>query len=538
MTFRGRILKIAGDAFVEVVTPPSDGTVGSGARIRLGLMPVNQSGVQSFNLVEGKAYPTHGLANSLNTAGVQDRPLPSSSGGMERWSWQKEALGKWRAAGCKGIIEAVTGSGKTFLAIEGWRQQLDRHLLTYTLVVVPSITLQQQWHERITQRFPGVRVGLIGNNHQDSFAHGKICIAVVNSVVGVGRRASEARLHSLFAHCRRHRENRAFLIADECHHYIHAEVFRRVRTEVRFDAILALSATVGEQYAVEGLGPIVYTYTFADAIRRGDLPPLTLLNVSCRLHSDERHAYDQYTEKISEQMDQVKELFAEELGEDEFNEDFFRKLKQIDQAAGPKGQPDIRRLLHLLFKRASLLYQARDKQSAARELIKELLSSGRRKLIIFFERIASAEEGAESLEIEAAANIRHDVARPAIWTGILHSGLSELERERALAEFRATPHGILFACRMLDEGFDVPDVDAAVLVASTKSKRQRIQRVGRVLRRGDGAKQPVVATLFCDQTTDQQVVAEDKALFGEDTGVHRLTPSGATHWLRQHPLTR
>ena len=50
-------------------------------------------------------------------------------------------------------------------------------------------------------------------------------------------------------------------------------------------------------------------------------------------------------------------------------------------------------------------------------------------------------------------------------------------------------------CRALDEGFDLPDIEVGIFAAMTKSPRQRIQRLGRVLRPADG-KVADIRTLF------------------------------------------
>jgi superfamily II DNA or RNA helicase len=43
--------------------------------------------------------------------------------------------------------------------------------------------------------------------------------------------------------------------------------------------------------------------------------------------------------------------------------------------------------------------------------------------------------------------------------------------------------GVLLAINMLDEGVDIPEIDCAILVASTQNARQYVQRRGRILRR-------------------------------------------------------
>ena len=42
----------------------------------------------------------------------------------------------------------------------------------------------------------------------------------------------------------------------------------------------------------------------------------------------------------------------------------------------------------------------------------------------------------------------------------------------------------MVTCTALDEGLNVPDINAAVIVSQTMSNRQRIQRLGRALRKG------------------------------------------------------
>lgn len=532
ITFRGRVVQIAGTYFAEVIEPPICGTYAARNRIELGLVPDNLRGLQRFIISDHKAYPADGKACSIapeRSSTVAESTAATSA----RWGWQRVALEKWEAAGRHGIVEAVTGSGKTYLAMEAWRRMAERHKQTYTLVVVPSILLQQQWHMRLRERFPDLRIALLGGGHKDSFKNGKICIAVINSVVGVGRSSDDARLHALFEHCRKFPENRSFLIADECHHYIHAEIFSRVRELVRYDAVLALSATVGESYQVKGLGKIVHSHTFADAIRQGDMPPLTLINVRCRLHEDEQRKHDDLTDSIREQLSYVQRFFAAAFDDSDLNDDFWQRLKAIDRAAGPDGEPAIRRLMVLFFKRTEVLHTAREKMRSAQHLVRAVLQSGkRRKVLLFFERIASAQDSAEAIALSSAKVLQLALATHELWTGVLHSGMDRVEREKTVAEFRQASHGILFTCRMLDEGFDVPDVDAAVIVASTKSRRQRVQRIGRVLRVGDGQKQPVVVTLFCERTLDADVVQDDRDLFGDETEIHSLTLGEAAAFIR------
>ena len=49
--------------------------------------------------------------------------------------------------------------------------------------------------------------------------------------------------------------------------------------------------------------------------------------------------------------------------------------------------------------------------------------------------------------------------------------------------FRSGAARILVSCRCLDEGIDVPDANIAIVMSSSSVSRQRIQRLGRVIRR-------------------------------------------------------
>jgi len=64
---------------------------------------------------------------------------------------------------------------------------------------------------------------------------------------------------------------------------------------------------------------------------------------------------------------------------------------------------------------------------------------------------------------------------------VLHSRRSRWERQRALAEFRTGLKRILVATSAGDEGIDIPDADAVVML-SVPGHRQLVQRMGRILR--------------------------------------------------------
>ena len=61
--------------------------------------------------------------------------------------------------------------------------------------------------------------------------------------------------------------------------------------------------------------------------------------------------------------------------------------------------------------------------------------------------------------------------------------MSPLARKNALARFHDGSSRILVSCRALDEGIDVPDATVGIVLSGASVNRQRIQRLGRILRR-------------------------------------------------------
>ena len=57
------------------------------------------------------------------------------------------------------------------------------------------------------------------------------------------------------------------------------------------------------------------------------------------------------------------------------------------------------------------------------------------------------------------------------------------ERQHLLWQFRQGSLSLLCAPKVLDEGVDVPEADLGIILAASRTQRQMIQRMGRVLRR-------------------------------------------------------
>jgi RNA polymerase primary sigma factor len=71
---------------------------------------------------------------------------------------------------------------------------------------------------------------------------------------------------------------------------------------------------------------------------------------------------------------------------------------------------------------------------------------------------------------------------------------------------------MLASPRMLDEGIDVPEADLGVIVSASHTKRQSIQRLGRILRKkADGRRARLVVLYAIGTTEDPNASREPNA---------------------------
>ena len=92
------------------------------------------------------------------TRTIAARPLrrrPSSLLGL--YSWQLDALESWENNGGRGVIEAVTGTGKTMVGVAAALDELARR--GQVVVLVPAIELQRQWLAQLEAHLPALRSG-------------------------------------------------------------------------------------------------------------------------------------------------------------------------------------------------------------------------------------------------------------------------------------------------------------------------------------------------------------------------------------------
>lgn len=350
---------------------------------------------------------------------------------------------------------------------------VDRRPDAAVVVLVPTLALLDQWLVGLTDE--------LGVAPEDIALHGG------------GRRRTEDRLVNVMvintgrtAAPEIAAVRPTMLVVDECHRSASAMNARALEGE--HIATLGLSATPERDFddlfgeVVEpALGPIIYTYDYSRARAEGVVTPFDLTNVRVPLSVEEQRRYDSLTRKLAPLMRQ------RDHGE------------QVDEA-----------LARLLRDRARVSNGAHARLPAAVRLVERHRGE---RLIVFHEQIDAAEVITASL-----AHRKHRVAA-------YHSALGPNHRQDNLRLFRRGEVDVLVTCRALDEGINVPDASVAIIAASTAGTRQRIQRLGRVLRPAPGKERAVVYTIYASEPEGERLRLEEERLEGTQD-VRWLNSSG------------
>ncbi|HUG83359.1 MAG TPA: DEAD/DEAH box helicase, partial [Euzebya sp.] len=384
--------------------------------------------------------------------------------GLALRDWQVNAFAGWAAAGCQGVVEAVTGTGKTRLAIAAVRACLARG--GRVLILVPTLDLLAQWHRQLRELVPDASIGQLGGGQADDMHDHHVVIATPHSAAAVPIDLPPGAL--------------GLLVADEAHRYGAPTWGAALKPD--FAMRLALTATYerNDDGLVDVLGPyfggVVCEYGFTQAVADGVIAPFDIVFEGVALSEAERARYDAADSRVREHR---RELVSHGLPR--------APLELIAAAARLSAQADgrpnakvgrevvaARAFLSALRGRRDVAAQADAKLTAVKALGPALLAEGTRTLV-FTDTVEQAEKAAAVLR---ARGVRAEE---------IHGDLPADKRRIRLAQFSLGNLQVVVAPRVLDEGVDVPDAELAVVLAAFRTRRQMIQRLGRVLRlKADG----------------------------------------------------
>jgi superfamily II DNA or RNA helicase len=134
---------------------------------------------------------------------------------------------------------------------------------------------------------------------------------------------------------------------------------------------------------------------------------------------------------------------------------------------------------------------------------------------------------------------------------VIEAAMDTDERKDAFDAFERGDYRVVAAPRLLDEGVDVPAADLAIVLASSRSRRHMIQRMGRIVRPKDDGRSARLVILYVEGTAEDPVqgahedfldevldVAEDCAVFASDSTTAELSRYLAPHGWRRPSADR
>lgn len=410
--------------------------------------------------------------------------------------WQDRAISAWTTGDSRGAhrgtLEVFTGGGKTLLALVAAARASAAVPDLRVAIVVPTQALQTQWFQELLSQTSLTRaeIGRRGGGHRDNWSGRRVLIAVLNTAA--------RELPDL---CRDVDPAALMLVVDECHR-AGAPQFSRVLA-VAADFRLGLSATPdrdevderGEPIAYDDqvlgrrLGEVVFTFDLRRAREAGWLPEYSIHHHAVQLDEPERRAYDRLSRQVDDLADRLRS-HGKEPGQ-------ARRLaaRHDDVGAAAAGY------VAATAKRKDLLYRARERRRVTTAVLAGVFAADpTRKALLFHERV----DEAAALHAELAATLP-------VPSTLEHSKLSPAARRGAVADFAAGRASVLVSVKSLVEGLNVPAADLGISVASSSSVRQRVQSLGRVLRRRfDGVvKHADMHIVYVADTVDELIYAKE-----------------------------
>ncbi|MDS4026331.1 MAG: DEAD/DEAH box helicase family protein [Candidatus Contendobacter sp.] len=370
---------------------------------------------------------------------------------MVPYPHQQEALAAWQAAKGRGVVVLPTGAGKTLVGLLAlcWARRDG-------LIMVPTLDLMQQWYALLRAAFPDQEIGLIGGGYHEPQP---LTIATYDSAA---------------RHIERLGDRFGLLIFDEVHH-LPSEFYRVIAEFSLAPYRLGLTATPERSDGkdadlLELVGPIVYRKR-PEQLAGDVLADFQVRPVHVDLSPAERGAYQQALDERNAFL-QANHLGLNTL--EGWNRFVMLSARSVEGRRAMRAHRDARRIAHATPAKLRALGMIMANHPGA-------------KTVIFTEDNATAYEISQRFLIPC---LTHQTAIK--------------ERQDTLDRFKAGVYTAIVTSNVLNEGVDVPDASVGVILSGSASAREFVQRLGRILRRGDG-KQAVLYEVIARETREERV---------------------------------
>ena len=394
------------------------------------------------------------------TVVFEERPtLPFSTAlAIEPRPYQEDALTAWLAQGSAGVVVLPTGAGKTFVAAMAI---VETGL--WTLAVVPTIDLLQQWRTALATAL-SLNIDDIGTFGGGEKELKPITIITYDSAALYPRELSRFGL----------------LIFDECHH-LPAPTYRLIAESAFTPLRLGLSATpersdMAHVELDELIGPEVYRRSPAELTEGRYLAQYQEKIIDIALSGEDEIRYAEQRRIYSSFLRRRRIVIRSP-------EDFQQKLIFLSAR-----DPEARTAMLAWREARQIAMNAPAKYSEIERLLHKHAAD---QVLLFSEYNPVVDE----------------ISRRFCLPSITYKTPTE-ERRTILDRFRTGQYTKLVTGRVLNEGVDVPDCRVAIIVSGNSTKREYIQRLGRILRPKEG--EALLYELVTTGTTEEEMAKRRK----------------------------
>lgn len=388
---------------------------------------------------------------------------------MDRNERQKLGIRKWVESGCKGTLSYCTGFGKTLTAIKGIKLFLSKNQNKKIIVVVPTEPLKNQWISLL------VKEKLFYD----------VSVQIINTAIKIKEKVS-------------------LLVLDEVHRYA-SDSFIEIFNSKMPTLILGLSATFnrldGKHTLLENYCPVCDVVTIEEAIKNKWLSPYREYKVLIEV--PDINEYNQLTSTF---------LSAFSI----FGNNFKLAMECV---SGVKFKNKVIRAAHLVrYEYAKMLCSLSPNDPKYLPTVKSL-NSEITAAAFTFNRTLQARKSfivnhPKKIEItrkilNSRKNKKSITFSPTIKQAekigigyVVHSGKTKSKNKLTIDEFSKLSIGNINTSKKLDEGADIPGLNLAILLSTTSSSTQKIQRIGRAIRYEEN-KEAEVFTLIIKNTVEE-----------------------------------
>lgn len=399
-------------------------------------------------------------------------------------AYQKEAFNNWKISQ-KGLFAMATGTGKTLTSLNCLLQIYNKFKFYQALILVPTITLVEQWEDeckrfnfshiiKVSSKNHGWRSEIDDIKLKESLAEDDelpSSFIIIATYASFSRESAFKQLMSLSKKTQR----QMLLIADEAHNVGAPNIISKL-DQVKILRRIGLSATPERQFDDNGNNAVMkffgcddkytFEYSMKDAIDNGFLCRYKYYPHVVRLNEGEMAEY----KKISLQL---------------------AKFYNIDEGTFSDAD-DI--VMRLLLKRKRIIHKAQNKEDVFCQIVKQRFEEcgNLRYTLVYVPEGIQLENDAQyamtdnpinEVDVDKLIDKYTQIIQKISPTTTVKKFISGIQnRDEVLKKFANGDIEVLTSMKCLDEGVDVPRSELAIFCASTGNPRQFIQRRGRILR--------------------------------------------------------